>query len=642
MMVLWLFLLQTVLAAEEAPVEPYLWPLKQSKVLTSSFAEYRPGRFHMGIDLRTGPIGKNVYAAADGHIERIRCSPFGYGKAIYVRFDDGNSAIYAHLNDFIPSLRESIRAVQHQRESYTVDVYPRPGQFPVTRGQLIGYSGQTGIGVPHLHWEIRDKHNHPVNPRSLNIEWPDTTRPIFRKALVVPVGSGSLINGDVLGVELNVRNISDGQWTTDPIYASGSIAFGVDVVDPANRGATKLGVYTIETKSESTPIFFMKHEQVTYTNANDGVVSYHPYYKGRILTQWTWPDNQSELYSHTQSNGIFNTGDESEQVTVTIADFHGHTAELTIPIIPMNQWEHSIPETTNPSHELLFDQFGTELIVTVRLKNPSTEHPVLLESGVPQPATFFRHVGANTYRAKYAPTHDEVFATLGVTHPQMNSGDTPLAHQFLVLRRGHSVPPTEMNQVRISAPEDAVYGRLFLSAAPVEAESSSELTVHGPAYSLWPENAPIDQAITVSLPLPADTRDVQIYRQTPKKWQWIPSRIVEDRVEFDTRTLGVFQIMSDTKPPRLFVRIPMSGITTSDKRPEIKAVIDDPGSTIKSWEIRLDDQWLLTEYDPEQKFMRWEQDEDLPVGEHVLHFSVEDEAGNISKRDVPIVLTETP
>lgn len=640
-MVPWLFLLQALFGAEEPIVEPYHWPLKQSRILTSSFAEYRPGRFHMGIDLRTGPIGKEVFAGADGYVERIRCSPFGYGKAIYVRFDDGNSAVYAHLNDFIPSLRESIRSVQHQRESYTVEVYPMPHEFPVTRGQLIGYSGQTGIGVPHLHWEIRDKDNHPVNPKSLGVDWPDTTRPVFRKALVVPNGLDSSVDGDVLGVELEVKNIGPGEWTTRPVQAFGTISFGVDVVDPANRGATKLGVYTIDTRTETTPIFFMKHERVTYGHANDSIVTYHPYFGGRILAQWIWPDNQSELYGHTKLDGLFQVDETPTDVTVEINDFHGNTAKLVIPIQPAIQQEKSFSGIALPDHGLFFDQFGTDLIVTARLQTASDEVPVLMESGEPRVDYPFRLVGANTYRAVYRPDHSNDTSILGITHPVLTSASEPLPHRFLILQRGKAVPATEINGVRISAPDNAAYGRLFITAASTDGESTGELNVHGPAYQLWPQKAPIDQPITVSLALPDGAEDVDIFQKTSKKWQWKPSRTIEGRVEFKTTSLGTFQIMTDTKPPRLSIRNPKSGSTISEMRPEIKAIIEDRGSTINRWEVRLNDEWLLTEYDPEQKFIRWEQDKDLPFGEHVLHFVVEDEAGNISKKDVPFILTET-
>ena len=96
-----------VLAGE--PPSPYIWPLDLPQAITSSFGEYRGGRFHAGLDLRTGGIGKQVKAPAAGYVSRVRCSPWGYGKAVYLALDDGNTAVFGHLSAFAPELREYVR-----------------------------------------------------------------------------------------------------------------------------------------------------------------------------------------------------------------------------------------------------------------------------------------------------------------------------------------------------------------------------------------------------------------------------------------------------------------------------------------------------------------------------------------------------
>ncbi len=63
-------------------------PIKPPLYATSSFGEYREGRFHMGVDYRAG-VGTPVYAVDDGHVVRLRCGPWGYGKAVYVSFRRG-------------------------------------------------------------------------------------------------------------------------------------------------------------------------------------------------------------------------------------------------------------------------------------------------------------------------------------------------------------------------------------------------------------------------------------------------------------------------------------------------------------------------------------------------------------------------
>ena len=79
--------------------EIYLWPLHGERLLSSSFSEYREGHYHAGIDLRTfGRIGLPCLAVGDGSVQRIKVGPAGYGKALYLKLEDGRTAVYAHLD----------------------------------------------------------------------------------------------------------------------------------------------------------------------------------------------------------------------------------------------------------------------------------------------------------------------------------------------------------------------------------------------------------------------------------------------------------------------------------------------------------------------------------------------------------------
>ncbi len=306
------------LSAELTSPTPYCWPLDVPPAVTSSFGEYRPGRLHTGIDLRTGGIGKEVRAAADGYVSRIRCGPWGFGKAVYLTLEDGHTALYGHLNDFAPALREYVQAAQHEKRDYSVELYPEPNQFPVKRGEVIAQSGQTGIGPPHLHFEIRTGDEDPINPRLLNLSWPDSDRPVVRKVLVMPGDPDSTINGDIEPVVLDAVAGSSGNYTTAPIRATGRIGFGVDVIDPANGGSNKLGVHTLRTTADGKELFLMRNDKLSYATRRDGSISYHPFMagKGCFLLQWRWPGNRCEGFNVSASEGWLETPDEPVSVRI--------------------------------------------------------------------------------------------------------------------------------------------------------------------------------------------------------------------------------------------------------------------------------------------------------------------------------------
>ena len=79
----------------------FAWPLADYDGLSASFGEYRGDRLHTGIDLKTNEeTGWLVKAVADGEIYRLKDRWRGYGRALYVRHDDGFVSVYAHLDRF--------------------------------------------------------------------------------------------------------------------------------------------------------------------------------------------------------------------------------------------------------------------------------------------------------------------------------------------------------------------------------------------------------------------------------------------------------------------------------------------------------------------------------------------------------------
>jgi hypothetical protein len=152
--------------------------------LNANFGEMRPNHFHMGLDLSTeSRENLPVYAPADGFISRMKIETGGFGRAIYLDHPNGTTTLYAHMNRFIPAAEEYLEQQQYAQKTWKIDVKVPADVLPVKKGQLIGYSGNTGASQgPHVHFEIRDtKTENCLNPLRFRFLLPDVTPPdVFR------------------------------------------------------------------------------------------------------------------------------------------------------------------------------------------------------------------------------------------------------------------------------------------------------------------------------------------------------------------------------------------------------------------------------------------------------------------------------
>jgi murein DD-endopeptidase MepM/ murein hydrolase activator NlpD len=171
-------------------------PLDGPLIPTGAFGEYRPGRFHAGLDLSTGEVtGKPVYAPLDGFIERVRTSGVGYGRSIYLHAADGRLILLGHLDAFDEPLASYVSAAQDTSGQYEQDLWPEAARFRVQAGQRLGWSGRSGgVGQPHLHLEVR-RGDMALNPLLAGASVEDTIAPEITGITIEPRTANSRVNG---------------------------------------------------------------------------------------------------------------------------------------------------------------------------------------------------------------------------------------------------------------------------------------------------------------------------------------------------------------------------------------------------------------------------------------------------------------
>lgn len=157
-------------------VSPVHYPI----TLAGNFGEPRPNHFHGGIDIKTDrEEGKLIHAIGDGYVSRVCVGMNGFGNVVYVSHPNGYTSIYAHLKGFSSKIASLVRRYQYQHQTYICDVELGAADMPVSKGQFIAFSGNTGASFgPHLHLEILDAKGNKVDPLEyLKSQVTDTTAP---------------------------------------------------------------------------------------------------------------------------------------------------------------------------------------------------------------------------------------------------------------------------------------------------------------------------------------------------------------------------------------------------------------------------------------------------------------------------------
>lgn len=254
-------LLWNIVAAQE-----YLWPTDASPYMTSSFGESRPRRFHAALDVKTwNQTGYKTFAVRAGYIERMAVSPFGYGRVLYLRLDTGETAVYAHLERFNDKLQALAEQEQERAGRYRFDKSFAPGALPVQKGEVIGYTGQTGIGVPHLHFELRDARSRPINPFLRGFKIVDTISPTITDFAISPLSPGASVNGDFLPAVLKPFR-QNGKWRiVEPLWVSGKVGVAIDAYDLANGVENRFGVYRLQLFVDDSLQFQTQYDRFDYS-----------------------------------------------------------------------------------------------------------------------------------------------------------------------------------------------------------------------------------------------------------------------------------------------------------------------------------------------------------------------------------------
>lgn len=565
----------------EVPViaADYIFPIKpgQPNELAGSMGELRNTHFHSGLDIRTNnQIGAAVLAVKGGYVARVVKSTWSYGNVMYIKHPDGNTSLYAHLDQLKGKLANHVRAEQYKRKSFEIDLRFNEGEWPVNQGDTIALSGNTGSSNgPHLHFDIRDKDMNALNPLHFAYEEiVDKTAPVVVKIALRTMTPNARINGKFGRFEFSVFKEGKNYSVLKPILANGLIGVEVLAYDKMDKSIFQFGINTAQMFQDSALIFRQVIDKITMpvTRAILNLFDYKTMKTSghRFNKLYVDDGNPLAFYEGTLNSGYVSVGDKDTNLVISLGDTYLNftTVKFTLKPDPSPAKVLGLAPVIQMEHAWFDD------IVKISAKACKDN---------------MANVFFNTEKTDLPPAYGDALTKVFLIDAKQRVPDS-VAYCGSWVKFGVKdvVPPGRdytyySNFVNVTFPDSALFDTLYLKAEKIAGRKSETILIGHP-------HVPLMKSIKVEwLPeLTYDTAKYSVYRVNGAtsnmggKWEG-------GKISFVAREFGEYALLADVTEPTI------TRITLTSTYARFR--INDNLSGIKSFEATVNGQWLLMNYD---------------------------------------------
>lgn len=583
----------------------YIWPTDASPYLSSTFAETRSAHLHSGIDIRTwGREGYKVFASRNGYVYRIGMGPSGYGNVIYLRHDDDSFTVYAHLNRFEPELQayaDSIRLIDYRFE---LDHYPQQEKRTYKQGDVIGFSGSTGVGPPHLHFEIRSPNYIPVNPLLSNLTVSDNLPPVFSQLAVEYLDSGTLHHTGHSVIP--VQNDGD-TYHFGEITVSGPVGLAVNVHDRANRTPNVYAVHSLMLTSESDTLFKAKADYFSFANGNNMFLdrSYPILSQTRRGYQRLYKvsGNRLPFYSNSVNDGVLDLSEGVHELQIVARDIYGNESKARVTVHSTGSSRSPLTDDTYVPAYPSFDfqnpyplyQWNTEF---KRVSN------ILLASAASGPGV--------TSQASSQPVY--------VSAEQMSARKRLAPGKYGILH-------TPDQKLWLQFSETSLFDSLDVKINIGENPSSGDLSI-----TFSPTDLPLQQPVILNMMIPESMLDqdgLALYAvdHHRNRESFLPSRISGGMLRTGLTRIQDLRLRRDNSAP--WTGTPSFKKNLAGKHILIIPAVDqDSGIDYRESMIRINGERGIIEYNPDRDWLIYYHPEFTPGASNEITYEIFDGAGN--------------
>jgi len=628
--------------------EDYVWPVDAKQALTSTFCEFRPGHFHSGIDLKVySSVGLPCRAIADGYIIRLKVSPTGYGKALYLKLNDGKTAVYAHLERFTPEIEEIIKIIQHQNKFYALDYFPEDADTTwFKKGDIVAYSGRSGVKHPHVHFEIRDHLERPLNPLTNGLFAADRFQPTPRKLAIIPLDGESTVERDCQTRLYNrlVKNHDGVYRCGDAIGVQGRIGIGIEAYDRADAAENLLAIYRAELYIDDKLLWETKFDRFSFSETRqiERERGYQLKRRGKGDFHLLFRDIGNTLNTGN-GDGIINYGyehDKSLEVKIVLYDAVENNSTVQFRLV--NDQVEDINRNVGgkpliqyrPAHSVDSSLEVNIMRNFLRLTGPPGINSFRINNGLNFVTT--ANIVTGSVSAAWTPPadYDGKFHLLAINAggeevTSLEIDITPAYPQF------HNEILSHDGMCMVDIPANVLYDTTWISIIPEPSFNVGGLIES--VYLIEPFDQPISSKVKIKIL--AEDKPNQggwglYYFDQRRGWTFLSDSLKSNYYVAEVLSWERFGLMRDNDLPNIKVTAIRDGSSINNHYPEIVAFVTDATSGIVAdgLEMRLDGVIVPAEYDPPIDRFSYKCWRPLSPGKHEVVIIARDRVDNLVKK----------
>ncbi len=491
------------------------------------------------------------------------------------------------------------------------------------QGDIIGRAGNSGSsGGPHLHFEIRDASQRPIDPLQFGFkEIVDDVAPYVRKISLTTLDKDARINGQFGRFEFAVKASGKNYIISEPIEVSGAVGVEIAAYDKATGVRNIYGIKRTELLLDGKSQYVCEKGRFAFSQTKNIYV--HTNYEERYRQNRTFfklyvdDGNQLPFYTtNAQQGKLVITDDQAHPVSITLSDIDGNETLAKFTLQGKTSWPDQL--TTR-----YFNKPYTRRNYHVRnnvlqLFSPADQSPEGIYE--PKPARFFAN--RMDYEALPAYLVNDVAVYLwdlreGIPDSVEMYGNVQALPLKMTVPSGRAFSYYQP-KMDITFPRSSLFDTLYLETDYYKKGQQEVFRIHQ-------GNVPLRRNISVELKpeqLPeGPIEKMAVYSLSNSgKLGHAGGTWKNNTMTFSTRYFGNYVLAIDTDPP---VIKPLS--IGSDR---LRFKISDSMSGLKDFNLHVDGEWVLMKYDYKQNLIWSERLDNSRDFKGEVKLVITDNAGN--------------